>query len=534
MPTPIRALRALAFVAIACATSVAAAQQTASRPPDTLALAIATGAHWWAGVIAQGDVMPLRDGYDADLAARNYGNQIQPLLLSDNGDVIWSDQPFRIQVTGGAIHLQGRSPFLHTHAGTTLRDAYRSASQRYFAPSGKLPASALFEAPQYNTWIELMYDQNQADVLKYARAVVANGFPPGVLMIDDNWQLDYGTWRFHPGRFANPRAMVDELHKLGFEVMVWVCPFVSADSEIYRYLRSRGFLLKEPSGDQPAIVRWWNGASALLDLSNPGAFDWFTTQLDSVRTLYGVDGFKLDAGDVDFYRNTTSFRPVTPHDQSELYGKVGLRFPLNEYRAMWKMGGQPLAERLQDKRHSWEDVRKLVPHSALMGLMGYPFTAPDMIGGGEFSSFLDLKTLDQELVVRSAQASALMPMMQFSAAPWRVLDGTHLAAVKKSVALRQAHTPYIMELARAAARTGEPIVRPMEYDFPHEGLAEITDQFMLGDRFLVAPVLERGATSRTVRLPPGRWRGPDGAVTSGARTVRVSAPLDVLPVFERM
>jgi alpha-glucosidase len=536
MPISIRFLRALAIGCVACAGPAAAqnAQYVTRQSADTLVVPIAADVHWWAGVIAQGDAMPLRDGYDADLAARNYGNQIQPLLLSDAGDVVWSEQPFRIRVAAGALNLTGRGPFVRTRAGTSLRDAYRSASRTHFAPSGKLPATLLFEAPQYNTWIELMYDQNQADILRYAHAVVDNGFPPGVLMIDDNWQLDYGTWRFHPGRFANPRAMVDELHKLGFEVMVWVCPFVSPDSEIYRYLRSRGFLLKEPAGDQPAIVRWWNGASALLDLSNPGAFDWFTTQLDSVRTLYGVDGFKLDAGDVDFYRNTKSFRPVTPHEQSELYGKVGLRFPLNEYRAMWKMGGQPLAERLQDKRHSWEDLRKLVPHGALMGLMGYPFTAPDMIGGGEFSSFLNLEKLDQDLVVRSAQASALMPMMQFSAAPWRVLDGTHLAAVKKSVALRKVHTPYIMQLAREAARTGEPIVRPMEYDFPHEGLAEITDQFMLGDRFLVAPVLERGATSRSVRLPSGRWRGPDGAVTSGARTVRVSAPLDVLPVFERM
>jgi len=157
-----------------------------------------------------------------------------------------------------------------------------------------------------------------------------------------------------------------------------------------------------------------------------------------------------------------------------------------------------------------------------------------MIGGGEFTSFLNLATLDQELVVRSAQASALMPMMQFSAAPWRVLDSTHLAAVKQAVALRKAHTPYIMELARRAARTGEPIVRPMEYDFPHEGLAEVTDQFMVGDRFLVAPVLERGAISRGVRLPSGRWRAPDGTVMKGGRAVRISAPLDALPVFERL
>jgi alpha-glucosidase len=523
-----------ALLACMAAQFVCAPSAAAQRAADTLVVRIAPGAHWWAGVISQGERMPLREGYDADLGASNYGNQIQPLLLSDQGDVIWSEEPFRIRVSGGELHVEGRGPVVRTRSGATLRDAYLAASRSYFPLSGRLPDSLLFRAPQYNTWIELMYDQNQADVLRYAHAVVDNGFPAGVLMIDDNWQMDYGRWRFRPERFPDPRGMVDELHGLGFRVMVWGCPFVSPDSEIYRLLRAKGFLLKEEGSDQPAIVRWWNGASALLDLSNPGALGWFTAQLDSVRTLYGVDGFKLDAGDPEYYRGTVSFGKATPNEQSELYGRVGLRFPLNEYRAMWKMGGQPLGERLRDKRHSWEDLRKLVPEGALMGLMGYPFTAPDMIGGGEISSFQNLASIDQELMVRSAQASALMPMMQFSAAPWRVLDAAHLAAVEKAVALRMEHTPYIMELAERAARTGEPIVRPMEYDFPHQGLAEVDDQFMLGDRFLVAPVLEAHATSRSVRLPAGRWRGPDGKVVTGARTVQVAAPLDVLPIFERL
>ena len=52
-----------------------------------------------------------------------------------------------------------------------------------------------------------------------------------------------------------------------------------------------------------------------------------------------------------------------------------------------------------------------------------------MIGGGEFTSFLNQATIDQELIVRSTQVHALAPMMQFSVAPWRVLDAARLAAV---------------------------------------------------------------------------------------------------------
>ena len=39
-------------------------------------------------------------------------------------------------------------------------------------------------------------------------------------MIDDNWQKDYGNFNFRPDKFPNPKAMVDELHAMGFKVNV--------------------------------------------------------------------------------------------------------------------------------------------------------------------------------------------------------------------------------------------------------------------------------------------------------------------------
>ncbi len=142
--------------------------------------------------------------------------------------------------------------------------------------------------------------------------------------------------------------------------------------------------------------------------------------------------------------------------------------------------GRPWCERLRDKNHTWEDLRKLIPHTFMESLMGYAFSCPDLIGGGDYVSFLNLSSYDRELVVRSAQCQALMPMMQFSAAPWRVLDKTGLDAVKRCVATRQRFIPRIMELAEKAARTGEPIVAPLEYHFPNRGYAGIADEFMLG------------------------------------------------------
>ena len=405
-----------------------------------------------------------------------------------------------------------------------------------------MPDELLFSAPQYNTWIELTYNQNQEDVLKYARAIIDNGFPPGVLMIDDTWQEDYGLWDFHPGRFPDPVKMMDELHQLGFKVMLWICPFVSADQALVvrEIMKGKGFLLvREEEGDTwekartPAAVSWWNGQSALLDFTNPAAVEWFNGQMDRLMEQYGVDGFKLDAGDTRFYGpELLSMKPATPNDQCELFARFGLRVPLNEYRACWKMAGQPLAQRLRDKSHGWDDLQMLIPHMITEGLVGYTFSCPDMIGGGEYTSFLDLDSYDQGVVVRSAQCHALMPMMQFSVAPWRILDQPHLDAIKKAVAVRMEFTPLIMELARGSAMTGEPIMANLEYHFPGQGLEDVKDQFMLGDALMVAPMVGAGST-REVVLPGGRWVDDTGRKYRGGKSYTIEVPLDRLPYFRK-
>jgi alpha-glucosidase (family GH31 glycosyl hydrolase) len=71
----------------------------------------------------------------------------------------------------------------------------------------------------------------------------------------------------------------------------------------------------------------------------------------------------------------------------------------------------------------------------------------------------------------------------------------------------------------------------MEYEFPHQGMAHVNNQFMLGSDILVAPVLEKGKTTRTVYFPDGTWRSPDGTVYTGGGTQEVSAPLEYLPFF---
>jgi alpha-glucosidase (family GH31 glycosyl hydrolase) len=500
------------------------------------------GEHWWGGAVNEGDKMPFLSGYTLDLYANNVGNQATPCLVSSSGRYVWSDEPFQFSIQDNLLTVKSVEKIQVERGESNLANAFLLVSKKHFPATGKLPDTLLISRPQYNTWIELTYNQNQQDILTYAHAILDHGFPAGVLMIDDNWAPYYGRFEFRKDRFPDAKRMMDELHALGFKVMVWVSPFIRPDSEEFRELFNAKSVLLDNKGDtsltwstasEAALIHWWNGYSAELDFTNPDAVKWFTAQLQKMHTDDGVDGFKFDAGDMEFYPETAiSFKKVTANSQCELWGQFGLLYPLNEYRAMWKHGGQPLAERLRDKQHSWKDLQTLVPDLIASGLLGYAFTCPDMIGGGEFSSFIGKTKLDQDLVVRSAQCHALMPMMQFSVAPWRILDNVHFKAVKKAVALRQLLTPYILSLAKEAAYTGEPIVRSLEYVFPHKGLDTIKDEFMLGNKYLVAPVVQK-ENRRVVVFPPGKWRNESGTLIAGPGRKEYIVPIEQLLYFER-
>ncbi|MFI8952090.1 glycoside hydrolase family 31 protein [Streptomyces sp. NPDC053750] len=497
---------------------------------------------WWGGSTTDGVSMPFgatefaRDLNGPSSFTDGLGtpsNQASSALVSTAGRAIGSCHPFRFNITKGRMRVEGRGLRLIL-GGTTLRDGYLAAAREFFPASGQTPARALFAAPQYNTWIDQPYVPTQDSVLRYAEELLASGMPPGVLYIDDSWGPDYGTWRFDKARFPDPAAMVTRLHDLGFSVMLWVVPFVSPDSFSFRELEKRGLLVRNRTGDT-AVRRWWNGLSAVLDLSNDAAIRWITDQLDAIMDEIGVDGFKFDGGDVrDFHHDDITAGDLEPVQMCHAWSRVGLRYPFNEFRASWNMGGQALGQRLQDKPPAWDEtgIGSLIPEMLAQGMAGYAFTCPDMIGGGEIDAMSELSGIDQEFFVRYAQLAALAPMAQFSVVPSRVLDAEHLDAVRESMRIRAEHTPLILDLVDQAARTGEPVVRPMAYHAPE--LIDVTDQFFLGADVVVAPVLQRGATERRVQLPAGSWRGTDDRIVTGPVEVAVTCGLRTLPIFERV
>ena len=146
--------------------------------------------------------------FSRNLHGDNGGNQAQPLLISNRGRYVWSGQPFAYTFDNGTLTVTSSDgPVESGRQGSTLKEAFLFASRKYFPPDGKLPDPLMFTHPQYNTWIELIYDQNEAAHPEVrAGPLVDQGFPPGVLMIDDNWQEDYGVWEFDRAPLHRPQG----------------------------------------------------------------------------------------------------------------------------------------------------------------------------------------------------------------------------------------------------------------------------------------------------------------------------------------
>ena len=216
---------------------------------------------------------------------------------------------------------------------------------------------------------------------------------------------------------------------------------------------------------------------------------------------------------------------------------------------------------------TWASMRQQIATVVGLGLSGVPYSGPD-IGG--FSG-----VPDDELYLRWLQMSVFMP----TAGPTRcwVRPGANRGASPSPtrsascawIRFRYRLLPYLYTLAHEAAVSGAPLVRPLWWPPPGDiddifstelarrGLGDQDDAFKLGDALLVAPVVEPGARTRRVVLPPGSWkhlwdcdeivpgRGaghdpgaheggePSGADGPGGVAVEMSAPADRLPVLVR-
>ncbi|HEV9038105.1 MAG TPA: TIM-barrel domain-containing protein [Puia sp.] len=107
--------------------------------------------------------------------------------------------------------------------------------------------------------------------------------------------------------------------------------------------------------------------------------------------------------------------------------------------------------------------------------------------------------------------------------------------VRKYDELRYQLLPYTYTLAWEARVTGMPLMRALWLHYPDDTIARaLGSEYLWGRDLLIAPVFEKGATSRAVYLPAGTWYDWwSGDTLSGGRTVNRDVDLSIMPIYVR-
>ena len=488
---------------------------------------------------------------DATVAASFTASGVHlPLAAPPPGPFVGDDAHLAAPASGGgSLEEQGHGEkWLTMSAALCAATDVKAATQlalRTLPRPPHPPGEDMLRAPIWTTWARYKAGVTQACVEKLAGEVASRGLPRSVLEIDDRWQAAYGDTVFDPEKFPDPAGMVARLHTAGFKVTVWVMPFVEESSACYAEGAARGFFVRGTTsgglGLKPGFFRWWNSSPVVaLDVTNPAACAWFVGRLKKLQADTGVDGFKFDAGEPCFLPagNFTTHVPLShPSQYTRCWvHRVASQFTLAEVRTGHGTQSVPLLTRMGDRFSEWgidNGLGSLIPTLLTSSVLGYPFTLPDIIGGNAYFG----RSPSAELMVRWAQASALMPAMQFSIAPWDLSHDAE-ALVAASLDVRQPMIDTICRLVARAAETGEPVCRPLWWLDPNDAdTFTIGDQFALGSDCIVAPVWTKGATTRDVYLTAGTWaeHTAPGTLHTGPAWLRdFPAPLDTLPVFHRV
>jgi alpha-glucosidase (family GH31 glycosyl hydrolase) len=345
------------------------------------------------------------------------------------------------------------------------------------------------------------------------------------------WNTNNGEWEFNRRVFDHPKAIFDALHAEHFKVALHA---------VIRARSMHGTVRdacdpKRPAEEQPSC--YWNLHRPVFAL--------------------GVDGWWPDEGDpLDAASRLARNRMYWEAPQLDRPNQRPFALHRNGYAGMQRYASFLWSG---DVYSTWETLRTHVPIAINTGLSGIPYWGTD-IGG-----FVPTAEFSHELYVRWFQFGAFCTLFRAHGRTWKLRlpwgwntgelgpieianyngaglpqpAGLHHAEVepicRRYLELRYRMLPYLYSAVREATLTGMPVMRALWLHYPDDAAAvSCADEYLWGRDVLVAPVVDKGAASRRVYLPPGAWYDWwTGERHEGGRVVERAVDLETMPLYVR-
>ena len=376
--------------------------------------------------------------------------------------------------------------------------------------------------------------RSQEEILKIASEYRERNIPCDAIVIDWQWYKYPGDLDWDKAAWPDVKAMSAELKKMGFHLMLAQHPFVNKNCLNFKEFSEKGFLNRPLNVNIPTFT---------FDHSNPEARKVWWSKIKKLAED-GVDGYWTDMGELQEHLPGTESYLGSREKCHNLYTSFWSKCLYEGHRKDYDTrcvslhrsafaGSQRYGAFLWsgDIEATWDVLKDQVVIGQGVCASGQPYWCTDISGfftGDEFSPELYIRWLQWGVfcpIFRTHGTKAYNEVYRFS---------DECAKISTAfIKLRYKLLPYIYSSAYQNYVSGRPIMRPLVFDYPNDKKAcEAKHQYMFGDSLMVAPVVEYDRRSWEVYLPDGTWYDFwSDKEYNGGQTVRVSAPLDRIPVF---
>lgn len=406
----------------------------------------------------------------------------------------------------------------------------------YRAATGQAP---LWPKWAYGFWQCRERYQSQQQILDTAAEFRRRGIPVDLIIQD--WKYwgnhGWGSYEWDSSLYPDPAKLIEGLHDLHFKFMisVWCNPHGKTGDD----LRAHHLLVGEwidvfsPEGRD---LRWKHLNDTFFSI---GTDAWWGDATEPGDPGTAMLGKPLSIGPAGEY---TSAYPLFA--SQSLYDGQRATDPGKRVVTLTRSafaGQQRYATACWsgDINGDWQTFRRQIPAGLNFCLTGIPYWTTDC--GGFFRPSNEYRSADyNELLIRWFQWSTFCPVLRVhgwntATEMWNWLPETQKCLLAYD-RLRYRMLPYNYSVAGGVTFTGYTIMRALGMDFPEDPKAwDVSDEYLFGPAFLIAPVTQPKATSRDVYLPAGAewidfWTG---ATCSGGRTITADAPIEKVPLFVR-
>jgi alpha-glucosidase (family GH31 glycosyl hydrolase) len=358
-----------------------------------------------------------------------------------------------------------------------------------------------------------------------AMIYLSTGFCP------NGWNTENGAFEWNVRAFPDPPKMLAELHKDNFRAVIHTVILTEK--------------LTGRAQDACDLAKY--------DETEAGCY-WDAHRKDFAM---GVDGWWPDEGDpLDIASSLVRNRMYWEGPQVDRPNERPFALHRNGYAGMQRYASFLWSG---DVYSTWETLKTHLPIAVNTGLSGVPYWGTD-IGG-----FVPTKEFTAELFVRWFQFGAFCTLFRSHGRAWKLrlpwgwntgdtgpteirnysgaalpdesqLHNPQVEIIcRKYLELRYRMLPYIYSAVRECTKTGMPVMRSLWLHYPDDPVAVARgDEYLWGRDILVAPVVEQGATSRTVYLPRGDWWDFwSGERVKGGREITRTVDLETTPLYVR-